>query len=142
MSRPIRFRVWDNESLKYRDEIPAIEAWWDQDAWDDAEELMEHPFVNLDVGAQFAPRLTWEQFTGLLDSTGRDIYEGDIVRHITKVEHGDACTCTDEVKWSESGLWSLGESWIVDCDIHVATFEVIGNIHENPTLLAAPALSL
>lgn len=80
-----------------------------------------------------------EQFTGLTDVNGTEIYEGDIVRmHVIILSPDDKIGV---VKYSPqygysiyftSGRMARQEYWATG-DKH--TIEVIGNIHENPELL-------
>ena len=72
------------------------------------------------------------QFTGLLDSKGTEIWEGDVVA----VENeGDVITVC---KW-DSGCFVLednaGGHWTRQLFHQPYRLEIIGNIHENPELI-------
>lgn len=74
---------------------------------------------------------TVEQFTGLLDKNGKEIYDGDVVSY-SAMRQGMSPAV---VKWSDDGgYWKLESK--LPCLLHRADkAEVIGNIHENPELL-------
>lgn len=79
-----------------------------------------------------------EQSTGLKDANGKEIYEGDIVRmHVVLLSPDDK---VGYVEYHKKYGYSLimkdrrcrQEYWAAD---DKDTYEVIGNIHENPELL-------
>lgn len=78
---------------------------------------------------------TVEQFTGLYDCNGREIYEGDII-------HKQSCWNL-RVKFDDGAFYLEGANEVqyINKTIHsIASrancegFEVIGNIHDNPEL--------
>lgn len=87
------------------------------------------------------------QFTGLLDTAQKEIYEGDIVvvkeddkesRHIVRYMDDEDYPAFDLVP--ESMSWCGEFNGLSYCMIHMdAAIYVIGNVYDNPELLEAHA---
>lgn len=115
--RDIKFRVWDNEKNNF---------------WGEGRNLSMISLVSDSVVNDDSTVL--EQYTGLKDKNGVEIYENDIVR----------CSrgCLHQVVWEEErgGMFGGGmPGWYLSgLDEGYAwtnSEEVIGNIHENADLL-------
>ena len=111
MSRELKFRAWVEESK------------WDYYAYNIQERA--------DMSEWFgSPTIHIEQYTGLKDKNGKEIYEGDILQiddHIL----GDFVVVWHNFGWKikrSVGYESLSVHKSEDCT-------VIGNIHENPELV-------
>lgn len=77
------------------------------------------------------------QFTGLNDSIGREIYEGDIIEsshgtiHYIVYDNNLACFKAVVARYNPLGEYeTLSKGWVVQFNK-----EVIGNIYDNPELL-------
>ena len=137
--RQIKFRIWDTKTNKnvtsalitsqnevYYPSISAIGGiYFDRMNCDE--------FICLNDNENCEGRFVLEQFAGLLDKNGREIYEGDVVcwdgphesEWVGAVEY---IAPSFEIKWFRVP-YKVGNTRL---DNRVA---IIGNIHENPKLL-------
>ena len=119
MNRPIKFRAWDKHS-----------------------KVMSKPF-DLFYSATFAGQgYELMQFTGLTDKNGKEIYEGDILNWTGKRSKDTSEFAYRYIITFENGIFGyrLGNAQVNKIEplqglIELETYEVIGNIYENPELL-------
>lgn len=112
MSREIKFRGWYGENLG-----------------------MMTPSFNGNIKEIFAEANgVYMQYTGLKDKNGKEIFEGDVIKHPIGI--------LAEVIFSKEfaaflAKYKLGESYKKDLlePITVSKCEIIGNIYENSELL-------
>jgi len=125
MMRQIKFRAWDKKTKEY---FHISELWnsgtnpecFNFDGWTD----------NFGNNGRLKD-IVIEQFTGLTDVNGKDIYDGDIVRCKNEYQGTDY---TGKVMFFNGGfcVWTGGFRNYVWEDMIP---EIIGNVHENPKLL-------
>lgn len=119
MSREIKFRVWSESDKEYRADLLS---------------KLIPPFITADYNDE-GDRFEIEQYTGFKDKNGKEIYEGDIVEigkygKFQIIWNEWAC----KFDFDKIGKREREEPWLSQDWEQKA--EVIGNIHENPELLA------
>jgi uncharacterized phage protein (TIGR01671 family) len=136
--RPIKFRVWDTQAAKYLE--PTV--MWSVVGLSQEMIPGQPPYVPFLMVAIYSPESKYvvEQFTGVLDKNGVEVYEGDIVRYPRETPGlGEAHYDTMAVEWEQSfdGFGGVSGFRVGGDYSTKETTEVIGNIHENPELTMA-----
>lgn len=153
--RELKFRVWfENVKLgeKKGDEI----VWRTKSYYDYDPVIDNHGLLDIEAGWDIQghsdEKYVIEQYTGLKDKNGKEIYEGDIVEAPI---YGVWTTGNSDAIFGDK-IWKLLVIWSdADCgflfkvigsknqpnrvydilDQRLGAFEVIGNVHENAELL-------
>lgn len=125
--REIKFRAWNKVGKFYVNDV--------QDAYDGTGP--DDPFDNFG-DALDDDNYVVEQFTGLTDVNGKEIYEGDIVHGYDQEPDRDdgyvGSSVIDVVNFENGAFW-IGDSWYKVMVMTPPIVEVIGNVHTNPELL-------
>ena len=130
--REIKFRAW-NKTEKWMDEdfwiradgCPYQEA---RRRWDMSDRATEPAYDDLIL----------EQYTGLKDKNGKEIYEGDILEYDSVIGNTKCAGLPTEKKTKIISFGKIGVGFETGYDIGTNTenqFTIIGNIHENSELL-------
>ena len=124
MRREIKFRAWDTEN----EEWVAVSMAWSDD---------KHGPISTPVVFEGRGKCVIQQYTGLKDKNGVEIYEGDIIKYITQY-YGNKVERQKVVEWIDDMQDdSFGEPLSMGYRFHGGDIEVIGNIYENPELLTS-----
>lgn len=90
-----------------------------------------------------SPIIPSQQFTGLFDRNGKEIFEGDIVKREDHIEpimgiryHGGGF-CYSRKRRSSGPDWQADKDGYVNLLSDLGMCEVIGNIYEQPELMEA-----
>ena len=121
--RDLKFRVYDKTGKCYSDKAFSIDQLGicyvqDEDGY--WEEIDEERYIV-------------EQYTGLKDENGKEIYEGDIVTLNGEWEEIEDMDCS--VITFDNGCFRVGDACENEAGSYLSDWRVIGNVHENADLM-------
>lgn len=125
-----KFRAWDETQHKML-QVDCIEFIDGKAYWVEASPADGNVQGGNDGPIGDNSQLKLEQYTGLKDANGKEIYEGDLLK--AKIEDSWQAT-----PFLVKNVWDP-HVWINESDSYYAVREmvVIGNVHTNPELLEA-----
>lgn len=118
--RPIKFRAWIERPNNNPDEKPVMK--YEAEYW--------AGFGDICTG--HTKNIILMQFTGLHDKTGKEIWEGDVVRWNEEFSDSGIEERISEVKYQGHGFFPMCAPYFES----IKNCEVLGNVHEHPELLA------
>ncbi len=132
--REIKFRAWDKvrKKMYYIDGVKnclTFESHGGDGTWSQFSRQEGYAFSTTD-----SLNAILMQFTGLLDKSGKEIYEGDVIKVESDV--------TSEVSFKDGEFINKKSGWGLHIYISpkwkgqaIHQMEIIGNIYENPELI-------
>ena len=124
--REIKFRAWDKKCIEV---YGTGMSYGEHEYFDD---MLAFRFNHFE--SDNPSEIIYEQFTGLRDKNGKEIYEGDIVRWDINQSH--PIGIVDYIdSYGGYDLKNIYDDYHVCNDWGRGEYEVVGNIHENPELL-------
>lgn len=125
MKREIKFRVWEKSSKQF---LKGREC---KEEGDFPYNSVSYPLQGFHLEDLFNnKRFVVQQFTGLKDKTGKEIYEGDILslgggmrKKLHEIVFIDGTFTFENTPYDNEGIF--------ESNLH----KIIGNIYENPELL-------
>ncbi|WP_121615235.1 YopX family protein [Virgibacillus halodenitrificans] len=151
--RDVKFRFWDDLNNKFwyggqegeSEENKTFQSYFKDGGLVGAlVEPVSYGISQTGVDDYQEHRLIASQFTGLKDKSGKEIYEGDVVKRADdtpfRMENGEIkfCTWLVEFKYAQ---WVFIDTPVSPATSYPAFYsnakymEIIGNIYENPELL-------
>lgn len=124
--RELKFRVWSEEDREYRTDCDVFRLFHGKTG------------CPATIYSDEGDRFDIEQYTGLKDKNGKEIYDGDILGGIWESGFISWCEKCKQFQYHSAGIGCMACSGDVHwCEIveDDGKLEIIGNIHENPELL-------
>jgi len=149
MNRQLKFRIWDKQNKKWLENSSSLHCYsnWTICPFtgnlvdyvgafdgDHGESFTASPAADYYLeGAKFVkePRYVIQQYTGLKDCNGKEIYEGDIVKwhegenNLSEVIFQNGSFMVRGINWG--AFWYLSDY----CNF----YKIIGSIMQNPELI-------
>lgn len=129
MSREIKFRAWDEKNKQFADyeDIEECLSCQNRDGWSSSDGMGCCFGIN---AVEILADCIIEQYTGLKDKNGKEIYEGDIIHTECQGLNANYEVVYHKVSF---GIWRRNNMYESLAFHNIC--EVIGNIHENSELL-------
>jgi uncharacterized phage protein (TIGR01671 family) len=132
-TRELKFRAWDNikkEWLMGYKQVGGFSIFGECMAFGEWQIILSQ--MVLGKFGESGEDLVVQQFTGLLDKNGKEIYEGDILKY----DLGETKGLINTVVWDHFS-WRISEMDNSACFPLTSglDYEIIGNIFETPELL-------